>query len=184
MAAMELDNAFDRVLNLDGTNPNDSMRVHKNKRHGTNHQIRHRTRDLTPEILNKVVERNHWNEPETKTRQQRAAWAMVQEREATVQRDRFLETIGNTIFSRRSNRSPQDIKLEEHYEFIEAIRQGRVDLMDVGQAANRPGFTYAKEGNARDPAYGVPVQFQEVINRAWDNAAVMNPAIRSRAWFT
>ena len=89
MAAMELDNAFDRVLNLDGTNPNDSMRVHKNKRHGTNHQIRHQTRDLTPEILNKVVERNHWNEPETKTRQQRAAWAMVQEREATVQRDRF-----------------------------------------------------------------------------------------------
>ena len=156
MSDMELDNAFDRVLNLNGTNPNDSMRVHKHKRHGTNHQIRHRTRDLTQEILNKVVERNPWNDPETKTKQQRAAWAAVQEREAGLQRDRFLETIGNTIFARRRNRSPQDIKLEEQYNFIEAIRQGRVDLMDVGQAANRPGFTYSKTGNARDPASGLP----------------------------
>jgi hypothetical protein len=107
----------------------------------------------------------------------------VQEREATVQRDRFVESIGNTIFSRKGNRSTQDIKLEDQYNMLEAIRQGRVDMMDVGQAAGRPGFTYGKNGNMRDPAYGLPVQFQEVINRAWDNASQMNPSIRSRDWF-
>jgi hypothetical protein len=159
------------------------MRVHKHRRHGTNHQVRHRVRDLTPDMLNKVIERNPWNEPETKTKQQRAAWANVQEREATVQRDRFVESIGNTIFSRKGNRSTQDIKLEDQFNMLEAIRQGRVDMMDVGQASGRPGFTYSKNGNMRDPAYGLPVQFQEVINRAWDNASQMNPSVRSREWF-
>ena len=176
---MELESAFDRVLNLNGKNTNDFDRVHKHARHGTNHQVRHRTRDLTPEMLNKIVLKNNWNNPEIKTKEQRSAWESVQTREADLQRERFAESIGNNIFARgRGNRTIQDIKLEEHWQLIEAIRQGRVDMRDQGQGASRPGFTYSTNGNARDPSAGLPPEYQQVIKSAWENAQVMNPSLR------
>ena len=178
---MELESAFDRVLNLNGKNTNDFDRVHKHARHGTNHQVRHRTRDLTPEMLNKIVLKNNWNNPEIKTKEQRTAWESVQTREADLQRERFAESIGNNIFARgRGNRTIQDIKLEDHWQLIEAIRQGRVDMRDQGQGASRPGFTYSTNGNTRDPSAGLPPEYQQVIKSAWENAQVMNPSLRPK----
>jgi hypothetical protein len=175
--------SFDTALNLNGENKNHLVRVYKHKKGGLKANLRHRARDLTSEQLSKYTDYNPWNAPDTRNSKEAKLYEGMQLREANVSRDRFMESIGGHVFRRgaRADSVYQDDGLEKQWNLIEAIRQGRVDMMDIGQGGGRPGFTYQQQ-NTRDPSIGLPPELAQVINAAWDTAHVLNPRLRKRKW--
>lgn len=104
----------------------------------------------------------------------------MQAAEAQKQRDRFVQSIGNNIFIKgKKGKFGNDQMFEDQYNLMEAIRQERVDMRDVGQASGRPGYTY-NQMNVRDPAKGLDPALAELVRRAWDDASTLDPSIRKR----
>jgi len=175
-----MESPFESVLNLSGKTRHDVQRVHRRRNDRNN--LRYRTRDLTSELVKKYTDYNPWNTPAMTSSKHKAQWEQMQLTEANRSRDRFIETIGNKLF--RPGRGRQHVQadeLQKQYNLLEAIRQGRPDMMDIGTSGGRPGYTYNAE-NVRDPGRGLPPEIAIAIHDAWENANRMNPIIRGRNW--
>jgi hypothetical protein len=174
---LSLGNAFDEALNLNGKNKHDNIKVHKGKKSNTNHNIRNRTKDLTPELLDKFIPKNHFNPPSCTSGIHKQRWQDMQKNEALMSRDRFVESISNRIYKPGTKRSVvHDMNLQDNYNLIESIRQGRVDMKDVGQSVDRPGYTYNAQ-NAKDPGDTLPPHWSQVLRQGWALAQSMNPRL-------
>jgi hypothetical protein len=176
-----MESPFESILNLSGKTKHDRQRVHRRRNDRNN--LRYRTRDLTSELVKKYTDYNPWNTPAMSSSKHKAQWEQMQLTEANRSRDRFIETIGNKVF--RPGRGRQHIQaeeLEKQYNLLEAIRQSRPDMMDIGSSGGRPGYTY-NAMNVRDPGRGLPPEITRAIHDAWENANAMNPIIRPQNWF-
>jgi len=171
-------NPFDQALNVDGKNKQDFVRIYKSKGRSTSHNVRHRAKDLTPELLDKFVEKNHFNEPTITNASNKQRWLQMQQAEAQQGRERFIESISNSVYKKGQKKSTShDMEYEECYNVIEAIRQGRVDMADVGQSANRPGYTYQSQ-NVHTLGDCLPPKWAEALRQGWVLAQMSNPQVR------
>jgi hypothetical protein len=103
----------------------------------------------------------------------------MQAQESQFSRERFINSIGNRIFIKgRGAQGARDLQAEAQWNLIEAIRQGRQDMMDIGQGAGKPGYSYKNE-NTRDPGRGMPPDLALTLRVAQEKASTMNPRVKS-----
>lgn len=179
--ARERQSELMRVLNLTGKVKDDRARVHKSRLETTPWAIRSRMENLTPENVKKQTSLtvSSFAEPVKMNKDDRARWIKLQEEESKMSRERFINSIGTKIFIKgRGRQGQRDAQAENQWNLVEAIRQGRVDMQDIGQSAGRPGYTYNSE-NTRDPGRGLPPDLATVLRFAQKEASVVNPRIRS-----
>lgn len=171
---------FDRALGLESTSSMEMSGLFQNRRKRTTHGLKRGLEDLSSEDYEKHVMVSAMGEPARLDKSSQKRWVNMQAAEATKSRDRFTEAIGGNIFVKgRGGSYRGDQNLEDHFNMMEAIRQQRVDMGDIGQAAGRPGYTY-NHMNTRDPAQGLDGAIADVIRRAWDDAAILDPVVRRR----
>jgi len=179
-----MDNPFDKVLGLDDGYGLENIKIYSQKRRKTPFGLRKKLEDLSQEDYEKMVTSTPWNEPQFLAGKGQKQWTKMQADEASKSRQRFVDAIGSNVFVKgRGGNISVDNDLQDHWNLFEAIRQQRVDMRDIGQSANRPGYTY-NHMNARDPARGMDPDLADVINRAWEEAAIMDPTVRKakRKW--
>ena len=180
------ENPFDRALGVDGMNVRDDARLYKRRSQKTGNGLRKKLEDLSPEDYMKYSTVSPWNEPARTNARDNKAWQKMQVAEASVSRERFVTAIGNDVFVKGRNGDPvKDQSVEDQWNLIEAIRQQRVDMGDVGESAGRAGYTY-NNMNERDPAAGLDPGLALAMRRAWDMASTLDPTVRrsKRKWGT
>lgn len=158
----------------------DHVRMYKNKNRRTAHELKKSLTDLSQEDYTKHTMVSQFGDPSSLDKKGQKRWANMQTAEAQKIRERFSEAIGNNIFVKGRGASYRhDQGLEDHFNLMEAIRQQRPDMRDIGQAADRPGYTY-NHMNSRDPTIGMDPALADVIRRAWDDASTLDPTVRRR----
>jgi hypothetical protein len=136
--------------------------------------------DITQEQLEKYTSTSQMNEPARTNRKEEKMWVQMQEREGTLQSERFKDAISRKIFQNGvGGDTANDMEVAAQYELIKAITDGRVDFQDVGQAAGRPGYTYNSE-NTRDPTIGLPPHLAYALQLDIDAASMLNPRVCKR----